>query len=202
VAQDQRTLLEFALACAGVLSAHLHTSGATTSAWHISPVGSPAEHNLTAVLDVNPSHPQADLARTVLTRIALSDRATGGHRHDVALVIGRDGTFAAGPLTANPAAALTPAGAAPPAASHIGARTRLARARAMADELDEAAATLEEQAAGERTAAADCRRSRDDVRSAARSFPPRDALVDAEAERARTVSLFSVASPGRGRPWR
>ncbi|WP_329140452.1 hypothetical protein OG552_36295 [Streptomyces sp. NBC_01476] len=186
VAQDQRALLEFALACAGVLSAHLHTGGATTSAWHISPVGSPAEHNLSAVLDVDPDHPRADLARTVLARIALSDTATSP-RHDAALVIGCDGTFAAGPLTANPAAALTPAGAVPPAASHIGARARLARARAMADELDEAAATLQEQAAGERTGAADRRRSRDAVRSAARSFPPRDALVDAEAERARTA---------------
>lgn len=184
--ENQRTLLEFALACAGVLSAHLHTGGATTSAWHISPAGSPAEHNLTAVLDVDPDHPRADLARTVLARIALSDTATSP-RHDAALVIGRDGTFAAGPLTANPAAALTPTGAVPPAASHIGARTRLARARTMADELDEAAATLQEQAAGERTEAADRRRSRDAVRSAARSFPPRDALVDAEAERARTA---------------
>jgi hypothetical protein len=186
VAEDQRALLEFALACAGVLSARLHTGGATTSAWHISPVGPPAEHNLTAVLDVDPDHPQADLARTVLARIALSDSATGP-RHDAALSIGRNGTFAAGPLTAHPAAALTPTGAAPPTASHIGARTRLARAQAMADELDDAAATLEEQAAGERIAAADRRCSRDTVRSAARSFPPRDALVNAEAERARTA---------------
>ncbi|WP_049566351.1 SbcC/MukB-like Walker B domain-containing protein [Streptomyces sp. SBT349] len=203
VAQDQQALLEFALACAGVLSAHLHTGGATTSAWHISPVGPLAEHSLTAVLDVDPDHLQANLARTVLARIALSDSATGGHRHDAALVIGRDGTFAAGPLTANPAAALTSAGASPPAASHIGARTRLARAQAMADELDEAAATLEEQAEDERTAAADRRRSRDTVRSAARSFPPRDALVNAEAERARTAKaahrLEGTARTLRGR---
>ncbi|MGW8558098.1 SbcC/MukB-like Walker B domain-containing protein [Streptomyces tubercidicus] len=186
VAEDQRALLEFALACAGVLSAHLHTGGATTSTWHISPAGAPAEHNLTAVLDVDPGHPQAGLACTVLARIALSDSATGP-RHDAALVIGRDGTFAAGPLTANPVAALTPAGAAPPAASHIGARTRRARARTIAEELDATAATLEEQAEDERTAAVGCRRSRDAVRSAARSFPPRDALVNAEAERARTA---------------
>lgn len=187
VAEDQRALLEFALACAGVLSAHLHTGGATTSAWHISPAGAPAEHNLTAVLDVDPGHPQADLARTVLARIALSDSATGGHRHDVALAIGGDGTFVAGPLIANPAAVFTPVEAAPPAASHIGARTRLARARARADELDATAATLEEQARNERTAAADRRRSRDTIRSAARSFPPRDVLISAEVERARTA---------------
>ncbi|MEU0955838.1 SbcC/MukB-like Walker B domain-containing protein [Streptomyces niveus] len=202
VAQDQRALLESALACAGVLSAHLHTGGATTSAWHISPVGPPAEHNLTAVLDVDPDHPQANLARTVLARIALSDSTTSP-RHDAALIIGRDGTFAAGPLTANPAAALTPAGATPPAASHIGARTRLARAQAMADELDETAATLEEQAEDERTTAAASRRSRDAARSAARSFPPRDALVDAEAERAQTAKaahrLEGTARTLRGR---
>lgn len=202
VAQDQRVLLESALACAGVLSAHLHTGGATTSAWHISPAGTPAEHNLTAVLDVDPAHPQADLARTVLARIALSDSATGP-RHDAALVLGRDGNFAAGPLTANPAAALTSARAAPPPASHIGARTRLARARAMADELDATAATLEGKAEDERTAATDRLRSRDALRSAARSFPPRDTLINAEAERAGTAKaahgLEDTARTLRGR---
>jgi len=185
-ADDQRALLELALACSGVLGAHLYTGGATTSAWHISPVGTPAEHNLTAVLEVDSRHPHADLARAILARIALSDSATSP-RDEAALVIGRDGTFAAGPLAADPAAAPTTTGTDIPAASYIGARTRLARARTKADELDAIARTLEERAEDERSAATERRMRRNTARSEARSFPPRDDLANTEAERARTA---------------
>ncbi|MEV6319428.1 hypothetical protein [Streptomyces sp. NPDC051776] len=184
---DQLALLELALASAGVLGAHVHTGGASTNAWHIGPVGNPTEKNLTAVLDVDPSHPQADLARAVLARIALADTATGP-RDTAALLIGRDGTFAAGPLSAHPAAALSAAGTEIPAASHIGARTRLAKARAKADELDATADELQHRAEHQRSAAEGCRQQRNKVRSEAKSFPPRDELANAEAERARTVT--------------
>lgn len=167
-ADTQRAMIELALAHAGVLGAHLHTGGITTDAWHISPTGPVVEHNLTAVLDVVRDHPHADLARAVLARIELADSATA-LRDRTALVIGRDGTFAAGPLGAAPAAAL--AGAEIPAASHIGARTRLARARAKADELDATAQTLEDDAEGRRSVAAQCRQQRDTVRSQTKSFP-------------------------------
>jgi hypothetical protein len=185
-ADEQKALLELALADAGILGAHLHQGGATTHTWHISPAGTVREQNLTSVLDIVPGHPHADLARAVLQRIALADTAPG-HPDTPALVIGRDGTFTAGPLTADPAAALRADGGQIPAASHIGARTRLARARARADELDAAAQELETSAGNERRLAAERRKQRDTLRDEGRSFPPRDELTTAEAERARTA---------------
>ncbi|WP_069770982.1 SbcC/MukB-like Walker B domain-containing protein [Streptomyces sp. LUP30] len=185
-ADEQKALLELALARSGILGAHLHVGGATTDAWRISPTGSVCEQNLTTVLDVVPGHPHAALARAVLARIALADSATG-HHDPAVLVIGRDGTFTAGPLTGDPAAALRAEGSTIPAASHIGARTRLARARAKADELDAAADELEADAEAERHAAGERRRQRDAARSEAQTFPPRDELVNTEAERARTA---------------
>jgi hypothetical protein len=187
-ADDHKALLELALASSGILGAHLHEGGATTHAWHISPAGAVQEHNLTAVLDIAPSHPHTDLARAILQRIALADTATTSDRPDTpALVIGRDGTFTAGPLAADPATALHAASNQIPAASHIGARTRLARARARADELDATAQELETSAANERRFAGERRQRRDALRAEGRGFPPRDELTTAEAERSRTA---------------
>ncbi|KPC59220.1 SbcC/MukB-like Walker B domain-containing protein [Streptomyces chattanoogensis] len=181
-----KALLELALANSGILSAHLHPGGATTHAWHISPTGTVREQNLTTVLDIAPGHPHAALARAVLERIALADTATG-HHDPAALVIGRDGTFTAGPLTADPVTALNAADSKLPDASHIGARTRLAQARAKADELDAAAQELETSAAAERRTAAERRKQRNTTRNQAQAFPPRHELTAAEAERARTA---------------
>ncbi|MGQ4482091.1 SbcC/MukB-like Walker B domain-containing protein [Streptomyces sp. SAS_276] len=187
-ADDHKALLELALASSGILGAHLHNGGATTHAWHISPAGAVQEHNLTAVLTIAPGHPHTDLVRTVLQRIALADTATTADRRDtLALVIGRDGTFTTGPLAADPATALREAGHQIPVASHIGARTRLARAQARADELDATAQELETSAAKERRLASERRRQRDALRAEGRSFPPRDELTTAEAERSRTA---------------
>ncbi|MER5914999.1 SbcC/MukB-like Walker B domain-containing protein [Streptomyces sp. NPDC001982] len=187
-ADDHKALLELALASSGILGAHLHKGGATTHAWHISPAGPVQEHNLTAVLDITPDHPHADLARAVLQRVALADTtAPSDHRDTPALVIGRDGTFTAGPLAADPATALRAAGTRIPASSHIGARTRLARARARADELDAAAQELETSAANERQLAGERRQQRDVLRAEGRGFPSRDNLTTAEAERSRTA---------------
>ncbi|MGW4937316.1 SbcC/MukB-like Walker B domain-containing protein [Streptomyces sp. NPDC004166] len=188
-ADDHKALLELALASSGILGAHLHAGGATTHAWHISPAGPVHEHNLTTVLDIATGHPHTDLARAVLQRIALTDTATtlDHHRDTPALAIGRDGTFTAGPLAADPASALRAAGNRIPGASHIGARTRLAAARATADELDAAAKELETSAADEIQLAEERRRQRDTLRAEGRRFPPRDELTTAEAERARTA---------------
>ncbi|MFE1987634.1 SbcC/MukB-like Walker B domain-containing protein [Streptomyces mirabilis] len=186
---DQKALIELALASAGILGARLHHGGATTHTWHISPAGAIQERNLTAVLDIAPGHPHTDLARAVLQRIALADTATAtGHPGTPALVIGRDGTFTASPLTADPATALRTTGSQVPAASHIGARTRLAKARAKADELDTTAQELETSAGDERRLAAERRRQRDTLRAEGRGFPPRGKLTTAEAERARAAT--------------
>lgn len=185
--EDQRAMLEVALATAGVLGAHLETGCAVTGIWHISPVGAQLEHNLTAVLDVDSSHPYANIARAVLARIGLADTATSGRLDARALVIGRDGTFAAGPLAGHPAEALNRAGADIPPAGHVGARTRLARALARADELEALAKDLDARAENERMAAVTRRGARDIARKEANSFPKRDALTTAEAERVETA---------------
>ena len=184
--EEQKALLELALATSGVLGAHLHPDGAATRAWHISPSGPVREQNLTAVLDVVPDHPHAALAQAVLERIALAYSATK-HSDATALVIGRDGTFTAAPLGADPAAALRATGSEVPVASHIGARTRLARARTKADDLDATAQKLETSAEEERRAAAELGRQRDTVRREAQTFPTRNALTNAEAERVGTA---------------
>ncbi|MEV8628549.1 SbcC/MukB-like Walker B domain-containing protein [Streptomyces sp. NPDC051079] len=187
-ADDHKALLELALASSGILGAHLHENGATTHAWHIGPTGASQDHNLTAVLDIAPGHPQANLARAVLQRIVLADTAnTPEHPDTPALVIGRDGTFTAGPLTADPANALRAVSKRIPAASHIGARTRLARARTAADELDTTAQELETNAAAERSLAVERSLRRDVLRAEGRGFPSRDQLTTNEAERARTA---------------
>ncbi|WP_331731102.1 SbcC/MukB-like Walker B domain-containing protein [Streptomyces phaeochromogenes] len=187
-ADEHKDRLELALASSGILSAHLHRGGATTHTWHISPAGTVHERNLTAILTIVPGHPHADLARAVLQRIALADTATAPDHSDTpALVIGRDGTFTAGPLTADPVTALRAADSQIPLASHIGARTRLARAQAKADELEAAAQELETNAGIERQHAAERRRQRATARAEGRSFPPRSELTTAEAERARAA---------------
>jgi hypothetical protein len=76
------------------------------------------------------------------------------------------------PLTAAPATALRAADRPIPVASHIGARTRLARAQARAGALDAAAQELETSAADERRLADECRQQRDALRTEGRSFPP------------------------------
>ncbi|MER5866121.1 SbcC/MukB-like Walker B domain-containing protein [Kitasatospora sp. NPDC002040] len=183
---EHKALLELALADSGLLGAHLHTGAATTRAWQISPTGAVQEHNLTAVLDIAADHPHATIARAILERVALADTAASRPGPAV-LLIGRDGTFTAGPLAADPVAALRTAGSPVPAASHVGARNRLTRARARADELDTAAEQLEIQAAAERRDAAGRRVLRDAVRSQAQAFPSRHELTSAEAERATTA---------------
>lgn len=180
---DQKALIELALATSGVLSAHLHPGGATNHTWHISPAGTVPEPNLTAVLDIVHDHPHTALARAVVERIALTDTAPG-HHGLAAIVIGRDGTFTTGPLGADPVAALQATDSQVPPASHIGARTRLAQAQAKADELDAAAQELEASAAAERNAAAECRQERNHIRAQAQAFPCRRELTETEALRA------------------
>jgi len=179
---EHRALLELALADSGLLGAHLHTGAATASAWQITRQGAVQEPNLTTVLTVHPDHPHAALAQAVLQRVALTDTAAG-HPGPAALVIGRDGTFTTGPLAANPAIARQATGSSIPAASHIGARTRLARARAKADQLDAEADQLQAEANIERRSAKELRTLRDTMRRQAQAFPSRHRLTQTEAER-------------------
>jgi chromosome segregation ATPase len=117
----------------------------------------------------------------VLARVAL---ATSAHDDGVpgsALVLGRDGTFRAGVLRGRLPGADDPVRLAP--ASHVGARQRREAALAQAALLEQEAASLVERAEQVSLQASELERSADAVSALARTFPSREALRDAEAQR-------------------
>jgi Putative exonuclease SbcCD, C subunit len=175
-----RARIEQALGDVGLLGATLDKAGASTTAWRVAAVGAVAASNLTSVLGVDPDQPGAADARAVMERIALHDSATGPD--PATIVIGRDGSFRAGPLHGNPFAAEP--GKAEQPASYVGAGQRLRAAMehadvldAQADQIELQAAALQEQARTDRTAAAA-------AWSRARTFPDRDELRRSESMRA------------------
>ena len=175
-----RARIETALGDVGLLGATLDKVGALTTAWRVAAVGEVAASNLTSVLEVDPAHPNAAAALAVLERIALHDSAAGPG--PAAIVIGRDGSFRAGPLHGNPFAAQP--GRAEQPASFVGAAQRQRAAREQADAFDahadqlelDAAALVEQARAGRAAAVA--------ALSRARKFPSREALRQSEARRA------------------
>lgn len=187
----RRALLEVALVASGVLAAALTSAGAQTSTWTITPSGSVATTALDTVLSVQPDHPLADVASAVLSRIALVPSATG--THDTAhLLIGADGTFRAGVLLGDAAAAAVEQLGALPAAAHVGARQRLEAARRTAERLDAQANALDTQAGELRTLAATLKTRAGQTRQRASTFPPRSEL--ARAETARAAAAQQLAS--------
>lgn len=192
---EERNNIELALAASGLLSAHLdlQRSEVSTDAWRVSAAGPESESNLTAVLTVDLNHPSADAAFAVLLRIRLADRAVNG---GPGLVIGRDGTFAAGVLAASPADPAMSETGAVPAAEFVGARTRRDRALVEADRLDFAASQLEVDAAEALYAADAARAEARAERVGAQSFPDHRPLLRLEAERSgaaiRTQSAKTV----------
>lgn len=175
-----RARIERALGDVGLLGATLAAGGASTAAWRVAATGEVVAPNLTSALEVDPEHPNAADALAVLERIALHDSAAGTGLD--AIVIGRDGSFRAGPLHGNPFAA-QPARAEQPA-SFVGAAQRLRAAAEQADALDAEAerlefdaATLDQQASANTASAAV-------VVSRARRFPSREGLRQSEAKRA------------------
>lgn len=179
----ERALVENALAASGLLSAALTTDGATTSAWQVRPTGPVTPYNLTAVISVDAEHPLADAATDVLTRITLNSTAARGDdgQDETTLVIGRDGTFRAGPLVGRPPGVDGPELLA--AAQHVGAAQRRAAAIARADDLDREATELDGEAAAARAAAGSLQEQAAAIERHARSFPPIRALEQAEAAR-------------------
>lgn len=185
----ERALLEAAVAAAGLLGANLEPSGASTDAWRVDAHGPVAGENLSSVVAVDPEHPLAESAKAVLSRIRLAATATapemGCGEADVALVIGRDGTFRAGVLQGRVPGADDPAKL--PPASHIGARQRRAAALVRAEELEHRADEFERQAGALEQRAEDLDREADATSAMGRSFPSRDLLRRAEADRAQAV---------------
>jgi hypothetical protein len=99
------------------------------------------------------------------------------------LIIGRDGTFAAGVLSADPAAVAIADTGTIPVAEFVGARARRERALAEADRLEVSANELDHKASDARSAAEAERAQANTVRAAGLSFPTRRPLEQAEAER-------------------
>jgi hypothetical protein len=182
VGDDERDRIEVGLAASGLLTAHLdtHTSEASTVVWRVSAAGPEADGSLAQVLTVDPKYASADAARAVLSRIRLADTAVAG---EPGLVIGRDGTFAAGVLAGDPAAAAVADTGALPTAGFVGARTRRERALAEAERLDARARELDGEAAEARSAAEAARAEARAARAAGKSFPDRRPLEKAEAAR-------------------
>ena len=177
VTDDARTLIEAALSASGLLGATVTTSGAHTDAWSVSVIGAPVTDNLSSVLVVDPSHPDAHLVTEILTRIRLADN-TADDRPDTCLTIGRDGAFRTGSLQGKPAEAASIA-----TASHVGARQRRETALEHARRLDEQAKELILEAGELDTAAAVRASDIAKIRQANDSFPPRNTAHNREAER-------------------
>lgn len=181
-----RDRLEVALAASGLLTAHLvigsESAAARTAVWSVSSRGEAAANNLTTVLTVNTAHPSAAAAWAVLERIELADSASTTTT-SAGFFIGRDGTFAAGPLSGDPVAAATVDGKPLPMAEFVGARTRRERALTEAGLLEQQAAEFEQQAADERTSAMEARDAAGAARKDGQSFPELTTLRDAETSR-------------------
>ncbi|MCP2342995.1 SbcC/MukB-like Walker B domain-containing protein [Actinomadura rupiterrae] len=180
-----RAAIEVALADAGLLSAALTPAGTRTDVWRIAPTGHPAACGLDTVLAVDPVHPYAAEALEVLRRIELAPTALAAPSGSV-LVIGRDGSFAAGPLIGDRLAAPEGSTARPPAptAVHVGAHRRRAAARERAAELDRQATELVSQAEELQAKAHAELDAAERITTAVDTFPRRTELRKAEADRA------------------
>jgi hypothetical protein len=196
----ERALIETALASVGLLAARLDTEGATTSAWRVHPTGPEVPQNLATALAVDPAHPLAATAAAVLARIALVPSADLDHSDDQsAMVIGRDGTFRAGPLYGRAPGADDETKL--PAAQHVGAVQRRAAALLRAEALEREAAQLDAERA-RADADADALSAQSQlVRGRADAFPSGTALSVAEGARAgaalRARQLHAVAAEAR-----
>lgn len=167
----ERATIETALAATGLLGAALHSDGVHTDRWQVDPAGEPVTPNLASVLIIDPDHPQARIAERVLHRVALHDTSTPS----AGLVIGRDGTYAAGPLHGRPPQLAN--------AEHVGAAQRRAAALARADALDVEATGLDAQAAEHQRTAQHLRGDAVRVEAALSDFPKSTAAGRAEAIR-------------------
>jgi len=177
-APESRDLIEAALAAAGLLGATLTVAGAETHTWQVAPLGPVPDINLHTLLEVDESHPLAQVASGVLARVELADTAADGTG---TLVIGRDGTFRAGVLHGRAPGCDDSTLLAP--AAHIGARQRREAAHARADMLEAQADELDTAAQGLNDEAITLRQHATGVRRDAAQFPPATALEKAERER-------------------
>jgi energy-coupling factor transporter ATP-binding protein EcfA2 len=177
----ERAILEGAMAACGLLGATVAPNGASTPLWSVDATGLEVEQSLAALIAVDEKHPLAVSASAVLARIALAASAHDDAVPGASLVLGRDGTFRAGVLRARIPGADDPAQLAP--ASHVGAHQRREAALAQAALLEQEAAKLIENADQAIQQASELERRADAVSELARTFPSREGLREAEAQR-------------------
>lgn len=189
-APEQASLVEAALAAAGVLGATLLASGASSGeVWTLraqTDGPSPRRH-LGQLLQAAAGHPLAAEAEAVLRQIAVTDTSAegaGAPEAAAALSVGLDGSFRIGPARGQ-AAQLAGAGS-----EHIGARARLAAALAQAALMEQQAEELDQQALVLTAKAAALQVESQQLAAALRQFPSTGAL--GEAEKNRQVSAGRV----------
>ena len=171
----------------------MDVTGAHTGDWSVSLAGTPAQTGtptLAAVLVAVDDHPHGLAVRAVLERVPLLPTADTAHRAD-GLIIGRDGSFAAGPTF----------GRAPgarhadelPAATHVGGQQRRQAALARAVALDAEADALAVEAATRRAAADRLVAEATMVSRTAAGFPALKKLETAESDRAMAARARNTA---------
>ncbi|MFE0457794.1 SbcC/MukB-like Walker B domain-containing protein [Kitasatospora sp. NPDC058965] len=174
----ERDLLEAAIAATGLLGATLDAQAVSAPGhWRVEALGPVAAVGLDTVLAPEPGHPRAAAVTAVLARIALSDSADAGEDTG-ALVIGRDGTFRAGPgygriPGADDAGLLE-------TAHHIGLDNRRAEAGRRAHRARREADALSGRAAVHRRALTALTTAAGKVAAAVAAFPNDQALRDAD----------------------
>ncbi|MGW7582991.1 hypothetical protein ACWGKU_18245 [Kitasatospora sp. NPDC054768] len=194
----QRDLLEAVIGATGLLAATLTADGAAdrAGAWSVRAVGQPQPDSLADVLSTVPGHPLSDAAAQVLARTALCPSAES---HDsggdgAALVVGRDGSYRAGPFTGRlPACAVGPA-------RHIGIEARRAHAQAAADAARTEADRLHGTAIRHRRAQSRLVSFQARLGLAVNALPDTESLRDAEAGRARAAPAPRPEPPTAPRP--
>jgi hypothetical protein len=200
--EQVRDRVELALAHSGILGAELNTVGAVLTgtlpgpgpdvgvqSWVLSAGQTVSGTNLADVLTADPEHPLAHVVTACLTRIALTSTTTAAGPtvaglDTAAFVVGRDGSFRVGPLTAGAPARV-------PRASHVGARARQRAAKVRAEELVALAAQLIVQAEGEEAAAVTLTTKARQLEQAARTRPSLERARQAEATRAQASSAVT-----------
>lgn len=185
---DAQARIEVAIADTGLLGAEVTAAGATghpatgTGSWTVTLANAERDDNLTAVLAVDPDHPQAGHVAGVLARIGYTDTGLPGEIVAGDLVVCGDGSFRVGPLHGDRLAGV--ADRTPPTAALIGTRQRRAAALVEAARLEAEAKALlgrADEAHGQAKAAD---RDAAALLAAVRTFPTLRPLTDAEARRA------------------
>lgn len=182
-----RDTVEAAMAAAGLLSATLSPHGlAGDSGWLVRPLGPelPIEDSLASILTAVPGR-LAEVTQVVLRHIGYAPTATQVEPagSDPDLLIGADGTYRCGPLTARPPWAVH-GGA--PMASHVGTEARRAAAQRAAAAAQRECDRFEQAAARHARASARLTQYEALVAKAAERFPHElsGAASQAEAVRA------------------